>query len=228
MALLSFFALMVVCGCGVCVVDAGHNVTATTTFYGAKDNCPPGGDIAYPQIHKLAGGVGTHANPITYAGSRDATKPGTRIYVFFLQKYFIMEDDCEECDSDWKDKRRYHFDLWMGPDSVTKGPNLIACEDALTRGNSLVEIDPPASYPVNQTPLFDGSSLKCIVYAPPCHDQGNECGNSCEIPESATCNALERMFDLSATRFRQLNPHLNCNGKVPEGTSVCMGGTCGD
>jgi hypothetical protein len=26
-----------------------------TTFFGAKDNCPPGGIIAYPIIHKVAG-----------------------------------------------------------------------------------------------------------------------------------------------------------------------------
>jgi hypothetical protein len=146
----------------------GENVTAYTTFYGAKvssvhtrhtwpaiakltiprvsqDNCPPGGDIAYPKIHKLAGGVGTYADPITFASSKKETPPGTIIYVFFLQKYFIsataphiwgllrtqpaltstaVEDDCGECDSDWTKHKKYHFDLWTGPDAVTPGPNL--------------------------------------------------------------------------------------------------------
>ncbi len=64
---------------------AAQNVTVETTFYGAKDNCPPGGDIAYPRIHKIAGGVGSFINPITYAGDKSATPPGTIIYVFSLK-----------------------------------------------------------------------------------------------------------------------------------------------
>lgn len=150
-----------------CVGAAAINVTAYTTFYGAKvclgrpqfklllshsistrvqDNCPPGGAIAYPKIHQLAGGVGTYADPITYASSKKETPPGTIIYVFFLQKYFIskcpyhidayvflsaslpcplaVEDDCGECDDDWSKHKKYHFDLWTGPDAVTPGPNL--------------------------------------------------------------------------------------------------------
>lgn len=44
------------------------------TFFGARDNCPPGGAIAYPKIHKQAGGVGTFADPITFAGAEKALK----------------------------------------------------------------------------------------------------------------------------------------------------------
>ncbi|NUO55526.1 MAG: carbohydrate-binding protein, partial [Hamadaea sp.] len=39
------------------------------TFYGWYDNTPPGGDIAYPQIHSTAGGKGTYADPITFASA---------------------------------------------------------------------------------------------------------------------------------------------------------------
>ena len=92
---------------------ASETIEAETTFYGARDNCPPGGDIAYPDLHKEAGGNGTYTNPITYAGCKDATKPGSIIYVEFLQKYFIMEDDCEECDHEWRTVKHWHFDLWM-------------------------------------------------------------------------------------------------------------------
>jgi len=53
--------------------------------------------------------------------------------VFDLKKYFIMEDECQECIRDWKKKQSYHFDLWMGPDYATPGPELITCEDALTK-----------------------------------------------------------------------------------------------
>lgn len=201
------------------------NVTALTTFYGAKDNCPPGGDIAHPIKHQLAGGTGTYADPITYAGATQATPPGTIIYVYALRKYFIMEDDCEECQKDWR-KNKWHVDLWMGPDTVSPGPNLIACENALTQSQVRVLVDAPPNLPVNTAPLF--ANNKCIVPAPPCHDQGNQCGNSCQIPKAATCTQLASLFALNMTRFVQLNPRLPCTRTVPAGTSVCMGGTCGD
>jgi hypothetical protein len=79
----------------------GDTTMATLTFYGARDNCPPGGDIAHPTIHKLAGGTGNWADPITFAGAdlKGQGVPyavGQKVYVPSLQKYFIMEDQCEE------------------------------------------------------------------------------------------------------------------------------------
>jgi hypothetical protein len=53
--------------------SAAHAATTQQTFltfYGWYDNTPPGGDIAYPQIHSTAGGKGTFADPITFATSR--------------------------------------------------------------------------------------------------------------------------------------------------------------
>ena len=44
------------------------------TFYGWYDNTPPGGDIAYPQIHNTAGGKGTWSDPITFATSRSISR----------------------------------------------------------------------------------------------------------------------------------------------------------
>src|SRR5262249_21475793 len=67
------------------------------TFYGFWDNSPPGVDIAHPVIHSGAGGKGTFNDPITFAVApqvQNVMKPGTKIYVNFLKKYFIMEDDC--------------------------------------------------------------------------------------------------------------------------------------
>ncbi|HEX3640414.1 MAG TPA: serine/threonine-protein kinase, partial [Ktedonobacteraceae bacterium] len=76
--------------------------TNMTIYFGDwADNSPPGGSIAYPQIHQTAGGNGTYSDPITFAGSKNALSPGTIIYVSFLKKYFIMEDDCGDCDSTW-------------------------------------------------------------------------------------------------------------------------------
>ncbi len=111
---------------------AHENVTVHLTFYGSKDNCPPGGDIQFPHLHKLAGGKGTFADPITFAGAKEAVAPGTIVYVHYLKKYFIMEDSCQECVENWKKDKRWHMDLWIGSDKVTPGDGLIACEDALT------------------------------------------------------------------------------------------------
>ena len=213
-------------------VSSSQEVTAETTFYGARDNCPPGGDIAYPDLHKEAGGTGSYKDPITYAGAKAATKPGSIIYVEFLQKYFIMEDDCEECDRDWRTGQKYHFDLWMGPDNVTAGPNLISCEDTLTQSKTKVIIDPDDNLIVNTTKLFNGDTLQCIVPIEQCTTKNpNECGNECEIPNSGTCQGIANQLLLNLTRFEQLNPKLNCGDGskvIPKGTTVCMGGPCGD
>ena len=53
---------------------------------------------ASPSPTSQAGGVGTYADPITYAGSTKATPAGTIIYVHspHVQRYFIMEDDVRD------------------------------------------------------------------------------------------------------------------------------------
>lgn len=201
------------------------NITALTTWYGAKDNCPPGGSIAYPVIHDEAGGTGTWEDPVTFAADARVFAPGTIIYVPYASKYFIMEDECQECVHDWK-KKKYHVDLWMGPDTVTPGGNLIACEDAMTQSDVVIIVNATSGLPVDATPVFSNNT--CIVPAPPCEDVGDTCGNDCQIPQAATCSQLEAMLYLNATRFAELNPGLNCSQVVPSGTTVCMGGSCGD
>ena len=139
----------------------GKNVTITdaiVSFYGSKDNCPPGGDIAHPsKRHPFAGGVGTAEDPATFASEKKALPPGTVVYVTALQKYFIMEDDCEECAKDWKKHKKYHTDLWIGPDKVPAGPFLIECEDALDGGSEII-INPVMDLPVNPYPLFQNDT----------------------------------------------------------------------
>eukprot|EP01084_Bolivina_argentea_P233471 393225_1 len=211
-------------------IGLSETIEAETTFYGAKDNCPPGGDIAYPQIHSEAGGNGTYINPITYAGCKKATEPGTIIYVEFVQKYFIMEDDCEECDEDWITRKKWHMDLWMGPDFVTNGSKIIACEDALTKSRTNVIINPSKNLTVNTKPLFNGNTLECWQpNPPPCITKNPlECGNECEIPEAGTCSSIAAELLMSLQRFKELNPKIDCNRQIPQGTTVCMGGPCGD
>jgi hypothetical protein len=160
---------------------APHATTQQTflTFYGWWDNTPPGGDIAYPKLHRTAGGTGTFADPITFATSTKEVKPGGRIFVPRVGKYFIMEDGCDECDADWNGKgpnggpNLWHFDLWLGG----KGGSPISaidCEDALTHydGNGTptmepVIIDPPSNEKVSPDPVFNTSTGKCYGGAEP-------------------------------------------------------------
>lgn len=224
-----FLTLASVCAL-LFVADASHNITFRTTWYGAKDNCPPGGSIAYPTIHKVAGGVGTYADPITFAGVKEREQPGTIYYLPHLSKYFVMEDECQECQRSWRESKKYHIDLWMGPDTATPGPGLIECEDQLTT-SAEVTVDPSHGLVVDTTPIFDANRTAfsgCIAPVQPCTNEGDKCGNLCQIPNRATCHQLATLFALSFERFKELNKHLDCSKEVPENHTVCMGGTCGD
>lgn len=137
------------------------------TLYGWPDNSPPGGDIAYPVLHDSAGGTGTYADPVTFATDRSELPVGTKVYVPFLHRYFIMEDDCTECDEDWAGHgpdggpRLHHIDLWVGGEGARKSKDVIRCEDDLTRNSAPVIINPPSSEPVDTTALFNSAGDAC-------------------------------------------------------------------
>jgi hypothetical protein len=129
-------------------------VTDYVTFYGYVDNSPPGRAIAHPCIHSRAGGVGTWSNPVTFAEHIDLHGPWCqKIYVPFLKKYFIHEDQCNPCGG----VNNNHVDLWMGGDSGSlhnpEKSALLNCEDKWTR-HATVILSPPASEPVDTTALF--------------------------------------------------------------------------
>jgi len=131
------------------------------TFYGGPDNDPPGSDdIAYPNgRHATAGGTGTATDPITLATDPRELPPGTLVYEAQLKKYFVMEDDCEECIADWGNSHRPHIDLW----TASAGPGLPACEEALTPpGLVTIEINPPSDRPVDPRPLYDVATDRCL------------------------------------------------------------------
>lgn len=220
-----------------------YTIWAENTGYGARDNCPPSGDIAFANMstnlplpfpawtHTQAGGIGTPEDPITFAGDESAFPIGTIVYSPRLQKYFIFEDICAECVMEYNETGKLHLDLWLGPDYITKA-TIIDCEIAITRDNVTMIVNPPPNLPVNPTPLFDVNTNTCIEkITDPCVDDGNECGNSCDLPYPTTCPYLSQLFNLTQARFQALNPSLNCsNAKyvIPPNTEVCMGGTCGD
>eukprot|EP01113_Clastostelium_recurvatum_P003899 TRINITY_DN1171_c0_g1_i1.p1 TRINITY_DN1171_c0_g1~~TRINITY_DN1171_c0_g1_i1.p1 ORF type:complete len:170 (-),score=48.67 TRINITY_DN1171_c0_g1_i1:103-612(-) len=146
---------------------AATNVTMTTTSYGYDDNSPPSAEIAfphsdgYPTLHNLATETnGTYGNPITFATNKAEYKPGTIVYVVHLRKYFIMEDECGDCDADWK-KGKHHIDLWMGPQHTSSSGALNDCEDKVTRDNAIVIVDPPNNLPVETTLMFQNN--QCTV-----------------------------------------------------------------
>lgn len=141
------------------------NVQAFMTLYGYADNSPPGTDIAHPCIHTGAGGTGTYSDPITFA--TDVSELGwcVVIYVPYMDRYFIHEDECSECDRDWNQSHLYRFDMWAGGDAASlhqpERQELLRCESNWTRGNSIsdpdnptVIVDPPPDLPVTTDPIF--------------------------------------------------------------------------
>lgn len=178
-ALSSLVVALLVGGNAASAKPAANTVQAFITMYGWYDNTPPSDTISYPVIHRKAGGTGTYADPITYASSTSETKAGTKIYVPRVRKYFVMEDDCGECDADWTGHGPdggpglWHFDLWLGG----KGGNAISaieCEDALTNDNpdntpklESVVVNPPSGEQVSTEPLFNTGNGNCYGGAKP-------------------------------------------------------------
>jgi 3D (Asp-Asp-Asp) domain-containing protein len=148
------------------VTGATNTVQATITFYGYPDNSPPSNQIeypntpvttggsngtAYPTVHSVASGTGTYCDPTTFA-----TEPadllafpiGTRIYIPFMQKYFVLEDGClpsgpsigsgsNGCYGIW-------FDVWVGGSAGDNANAVVNCENNLTpSGKSPVIVNPP-------------------------------------------------------------------------------------
>jgi hypothetical protein len=127
------------------------------TLYGWPDNSPPGDGTAFGSGH--AGGVGTWANPVTFATDQNEFAPGTKVYYPYLHRYFIMQDECVACDNDWR-AGKYHIDMWVGGQGGNTN-SVIQCENSLTQSSGQVIIDPPSTEPVDTTPLFNSSTNKC-------------------------------------------------------------------
>ena len=145
-------------------------VKAFMTLYGWEDNSPPGPVIAHGGCpnggHSTAGGVGTFADPVTFATDVSELPWCTVIYVPYMQRYFIHEDECSQCDSDWTTTTC--TGSTCGPGG--RAGRASAREGALMRarargqradsvtdpGNPTVTIDPPSNLPVTTAPIFSG------------------------------------------------------------------------
>jgi hypothetical protein len=141
-------------------------VPAFMTLYGYTDNSPPGPAIAHPcGTRRGAGGTGTYADPVTFATDVKELPWCEIIYVPYMERYFIHEDECSECDRNWKKQQRYRFDMWAGGDAASvhqpEKKALLRCERTWTRGDSVkdpnnptITLDPPSNLPVTTAPIF--------------------------------------------------------------------------
>jgi hypothetical protein len=135
----------------------GTEVTGyTMTHFGWPDNSPPGAGIAYQCKHRpfKAGGTGTYDNPITIATAKGELEVCGIYYVPKYHKYMIFEDDCEQCEKDWNNGRKLHFDVWTGGNKPEDngGEDQINCEGLLTPGTDSVTLikNPPPNKPVDR------------------------------------------------------------------------------
>jgi hypothetical protein len=101
-----------------------------------------------------AGGNGSYDEPLVMAWYTDQTSFCQIGYVPALEKYYIHADICDPC-SNPKDT---HWDLWIGGSSVNDSGKdkkaLLNCEDTWTFNSTTVILNPPASEPVDTSPLF--------------------------------------------------------------------------
>jgi hypothetical protein len=231
---------------GASAANAATTQPTFLTFYGWWDNTPPGGDISYPQIHDTAGGKGSYADPITFATSSDELKPGTKVWVPRVKKYFIMEDGCDECSQDWNSKGPNggpglrHIDLWLGGKGGSAF-DAIDCEDALTHYNpdntpvmEPVVVDPPSTEPYDATPIFNTSTGECWGGAQPNTTVGqyknNSTGTCLEAPSSGTTLKVAACTGSDAQRFTFHGAFLVIDDKCAgiSGSSIvlqtCTGG----
>lgn len=155
-------------------------VKAFMTLYGFADNSPPGKAIDHPCLHRGAGGTGTYTDPITFATDVNEEPWCTIIYVPYMERYFIHEDECSECDADWNRAHLYRFDMWAGGDALSRQQPerraLLGCESTWTRGNSptdpanpTVFVNPPKNLPVTTDRIFSppGACWRPITVSDP-------------------------------------------------------------
>ncbi|KAN0049999.1 hypothetical protein ACTA71_003097 [Dictyostelium dimigraforme] len=206
-------------------VSCEKKINGRLTFYSAADNCPPSGEISFPKLHKEAGGIGTFDDPITIASAKQWLSVGKKLYVPAYEKYFIMEDECEECEYDFKENGEYHIDAWIGPTTIQNGTT--DCEVALELSSTIFILNPNNYHAVNPQPFFNSNGVCLKPILNKCKDKGNKCGNTCQLPNSMSCENAAQLFYISTERFKELNPKIDCSQHINKKKTVCQSGTCG-
>ncbi len=142
---------------------SGTSQSVWETSYAAIDNDPSGSRaIAYPSVHSQAGGTGTYNDPITLAADRRWLPVGTKVYAPRWHKYYVMEDECVECEGDWSSSHFHHVDLYM---SSSVQSAVVSCENAATKDqaeNDTIIINPDPNRPVDTTPLYTDAG-GCVI-----------------------------------------------------------------
>lgn len=149
-----------------------RTVQAYVTGYTWHDNSPPGSpQVSHPVIHRVAGGTGTYADPITVAVGHSINDgadildwaAGTRFYIEDVHRYFIVEDTCGDGPRPQNGACHTGFprdaagastwlDVWIdGRDATHDGATV--CAEGLT-GVHPVIVDPSSGYPVDDGPIL--------------------------------------------------------------------------
>jgi hypothetical protein len=168
-------------------VQDDDSIYVSITSFGFNDNDNGCGQyststIAYPQnggnptLHNVGTeGAGTYDDPITFAAdvpygiNNNTFPPGSRIYVPFLEKYFILEDQCATCgdvtpQASPASNPQYHIDLWMGPSSASNSTALNNCEASITRSDYIIVRSRSHSLAVDTTPLFQNNQCTAKLH----------------------------------------------------------------
>ncbi|GCF07209.1 polysaccharide lyase [Dictyobacter arantiisoli] len=200
-------------------------VSTVVTWYGYDDNSGQtesqlassliayGKSDGFPTLHnQTTEGKGTYDDPVTFAAPDRNVKTyfpvGSIIYVPFVKKYFIMEDQCAGCQDGIG-----HADLFMGP-ARKVGGDVQGCENNVTPNNAVnVIINPGPGFEVNTTPMFTSSGVCNIKnnlfynYKPALTDGNNSSNNSNGSGSGATSTPTATSpIRKAATRHSKATP----------------------
>lgn len=140
------------------------------TGYAYWDNTPPGSaTISHPRIHEVADGTGTYADPVTVAVGHDMSSgsdvldwpAGTRFYLPYLKRYFIVEDTCGDgptpekgpCHTGYPSRAITWLDVWVGGQNADQSAS-DKCMSAITGVHTVIK-DPRNDYPVSPGEVTD-------------------------------------------------------------------------
>jgi LysM repeat protein len=131
------------------------------TGYSYQDNTPAGSaTVSHPILHKVAGGTGTYADPITVAVPGQGSgiwKAGSRFYLPSVKRYVIVEDTGA---SPAPSGDAGHLDMWVDGQGGSKSES-DKCMNQITTQSAAAIYSPPSSLPVIPGPITQNG--KCNI-----------------------------------------------------------------